>query len=583
MEEAFAPPVSVVPVVSPARSPFDGLRRFSRWFYTQNPLYLLSAWLVFFGLRSSFGPGTALESSAALFAGLLSYTLLLALASIVVVRYARVWDDARSMLLLVMLLFVGASVALDETLVTRPGLGRWYYLIAWAIAAICCEVMLRAIRLQLPGWYRCCFHALLALFFGYPVLLTPWVQNPSDPRLHWLLFLFTTCAAMCFALLWPAVRRGAEYVRDNGSPWPWPLYPWSLFVILALCVAGRAYYLCVSFHFVAQGATIFGPYFLLPLCWCLSGLWLTGAVRAQRHGVARALLLAPIVWSVLAAVHRPDQVYVSFLHEVVDTLHASPLFLNLLVSLAYYTYARRHGVDGAELGQAVTLAACSIVAPTSLAFGEVTHVLAWPWLVMAAALAYFAWREHSELRWLLAGACCIVAIDRLVDVVAPAPRFLVTYQLALLAVLALGYLGRGELARWLRQNAGPAMLLLALLALWRRDMLIADLSPAYRAAYVAALAATSLGYAWLLRLRVYVLTSLAMIAAAGATSAWPWFAQARRSAPGLDHIFVGLASLVLGLAVSFAKAGYWDRWTCRWRFPPRDDSAVPAEAPQRLA
>ncbi len=575
MEEAFAPSVSMIPVVTPVRSPFGGLRRFSRWFYTQNPFYLLSAWLVFFGLRSSFGPGTALESSAALFTGLLSYTLLLALASIVVVRFANVWDDARSMLLLVVLLFIGASVALDETLIARPDVGRVYYLIAWAIAAVCCETMLRAIRLRLPGWYRASFHALLGLFFAYPVLLTSWVQNPTDPRLHWLLFLFTTCAAMCFALLWPAVRRGAEYVRDNGSPWPWPLYPWSLWVILALCVAGRAYYLCLSYHFVAQGATIFGPYFLLPLCWCLCGLWMTGALRGRRHGVASALLLAPIVWSILAALHRSDQIYASFLHEVVSTLRVSPLFLNLLVSLAYYTYARRQRVDGAELGQALTLATCSIVAPTSLAFGEVTHIFPWPWLVLAAGLAYSAWRERSELRWLMVGACCIVAIDRQMELVAPAARLFATYQLSLLVVLAFGYLGRGELARWLKQNAGPALLLVALLAFWRRDSLIAGWSPEYRAAYVVALAVAAFAYAWLVRLRVYLLTSVAMVVAPIATSAWPWFARARHAVPGLDYIVVGLASLALGLAVSFAKAGYWNA-AMRWL---RNRSLDPAEAP----
>ena len=51
-------------------------------------------------------------------------------------------------------------------------------------------------------------------------------------------------------LLIPAARRGRAGVARNGSPWRWPLYPWSLFVVMvgALCV--RSWSLCVSFHYV---------------------------------------------------------------------------------------------------------------------------------------------------------------------------------------------------------------------------------------------------------------------------------------------------------------------------------------------
>lgn len=557
MEEASAPPVSVVPFETPARTPFGGLRQVSRWLYTQNPFYLLSAWLVFFGLRWSFGPGTSLESSAALFAGLLSYTLILALSSIVVVRFARVWDDARSMLLLVVLLFIGTSVALDETLVQRPDLGRIFYLAAWGAAAVCSEGVLYAIRLRLPGWYRFSYHAILALFFTYPVLLTPWVRNPADPALRWLLFGFTPCAAIGFALLWPAVRRGGEYLRGNGSPWPWPLYPWSLFAILALCVAGRAYYLCYSLHFVGRGATIFGPYFLLPLAWCLSWLWLTGAARAERQGIAAMLLLAPIAWCALAVMHRSDALYQSFLREVVETLHVTPLFLNLLAALAYFLYARRRHVIGAEIGLTATLAACSMVAPNSMTFGDVIHVQVWPWAAGAAWFAWSAWRQRSELRWLLCMAFLSMAIDRGWVIVAPDWHWTITYHVLLLAVLIVGGFAHAEFAQWLRRNAGPLLFLAAWPALWSADSPIRDWSAAAQVVYVVALAGAAMFYAWLLQLRVYALTSAAILTAACVLGVWPWYARAREATPGIDAILIGLMSLGLGLAVSLGKAGYW--------------------------
>jgi hypothetical protein len=556
MEEASAHSASVVPVVTPVRTPFGGLRQLSRWLYTQNPFYLLSAWLVFFGLRWSYGAGAKLESSAALFTGLLSYTLLLALASIVVVRFARVWDDARSMLLLVVLMFLGTSVALDETLVRQTNLGRVYYLVACGLAAASSELVLRTIRLRLPGWYRVSFHALMALFFWYPVLLTPWFANGADPRLPWLLFAFAPCAAVCFALLFPAVWRGADYVRGNGSPWPWPLYPWSLFAILALCVAGRAFYLCFSFHFVARGATIFGPYFLLPLLWCLSVLWLTGAARAGRRLIAEALLLAPILWGILAVIHRSDPVYMAFLRETVETFGASPLFINLLAALGYFLYARWLRVACADFFLLLTLGACSLVAPRSLYLGEVTYLQTWPFAVGALWFAWRAWRGRDDWYACLAGALALIALDRQLAVSAPAWHWTVTCHALLVAVLAFGYLGRGDFADWFRRQAGPVLFLVALLAFWYGDSPLTVFAWWGDAVYVAMLVVAALAYAWLTRLRVYALTSAAMLTAAGAMGVWPWYSEARLASPGLDYVLVGLASLALGLAVSFRKAGY---------------------------
>ena len=64
----------------------------------------------------------------------------------------------------------------------------------------------------------------------------------------WGLFGFSAGAGLVFLTLLPAVRRGSDYVRANGSPWSWPLYPWALFSILAFAVPGRAFLLCWSLH-----------------------------------------------------------------------------------------------------------------------------------------------------------------------------------------------------------------------------------------------------------------------------------------------------------------------------------------------
>src|ERR1700748_1746586 len=83
---------------------------------TANPFYAISAVLVFVGLRASFDVGTATADfpSWSLLAALAGYTLLLGGMAALLARFGNVWDDIRTLLLLVVLMFLVISVAFDE-------------------------------------------------------------------------------------------------------------------------------------------------------------------------------------------------------------------------------------------------------------------------------------------------------------------------------------------------------------------------------------------------------------------------------------------------------------------------------------
>jgi hypothetical protein len=419
---------------------------------------------------------------------------------------------------------------------------------------------------------------LLALFFLYPVALVPWLGKPNDAGLQWLLFGFAQVATLCFALLWPAVRRGENYVRGNGSPWPWPLYPWSLFAFLALCVAGRAYYLCLSFHFVGRGVTIFGPYFLVPLVACLSTLWLTGAARSERRWIPHLLLVAPVVWIALSVFHREEALYRAFLGTFIAALRVSPLLLTLCAALAYYQYARALRLAGAEFLMTITMLAMSIVGPRSLIFWETPHAFAWPWAVAALWHAVQAWRLRSEWRWLLTGVLLAVAMDLAVGEIIWEWRFAAMYHTLLFAALLIGYFGNGPVARWLKRNAGPVLLLGGMFGAWHAASTWPQHPFAAQVAYVALLTTVALSYAILVRMRVYYLTAVAIASLGGAICAWPWYARSRNVSPGLDYILFGLACLGFGLMVSLAKAGYIRRLR-HWVQSHAGDARAVAEPP----
>ena len=235
----------------------------------------------------------------------------------VLVRFLKLWDDARTVMLLVVLMFLATSVTFDRLLIEQER-GAVFYLLGLVFSVFITEMLLRRIKLRLPALYRGPYYLILALFFLYPIFVRALLDrdHPLEEPLMWGLFGFSTAAGLVFLTLLPAVRRGADYVRGNGSPWPWPLYPWSLFVILAIAVPGRAVLMCWSLHPLDTNRfdrLIFGPYFLVPFGFALSvlllELGLTMARKRSRPGLpaAAARFAGPVAhWQRAVGSDLPD-------------------------------------------------------------------------------------------------------------------------------------------------------------------------------------------------------------------------------------------------------------------------------------
>jgi len=350
-----------------------GANHFLRFLWTSNPFYVISAALFLFGLRLSFSARGHETDSWALMGGLSGYTLLLASAALVLVRFARVWNDVRTVLLLVVLMFLATSVTFDELLVMEPDRGRWYFIGGLVFSIALTEGLLRGIRLQLPLLFRLPYHLVLALFFLYPLALVPVLGNPRDETLMWRLWSFAPAAGLAFLTLVPAVRRGREYLRDNGSPWPWPFYPWSVFVFLAVAVSGRAFLLCWSFHLLPDFTDhrIFGPYFLIPFGVALAVILLEIAIVEGNRWTRWIALAIPLALVPVAAVgHRPEEIYKEFLRYFRTEFCGMPLFAALIAAGGFYVYAAIRNVAGATEGISAVVAALAFVGPDTLTFEE---------------------------------------------------------------------------------------------------------------------------------------------------------------------------------------------------------------------
>jgi hypothetical protein len=528
-----------------------------RWIGTKNPFYVASALCVFLGLWISFGAQVRAEQTWALMVGLSGYTLLLAVPALLLVRYGGVWEDVRTVLLLVVLMFLATSVTFDEALARAPERGIACYLGGFVFAVALSALMLRGMGLVLPGWFATTYYLSLALFFLYPVALVPLVDWPRSEALQWALFGFSPAAGLVALTLLPAIRRGPEYVAHNGSPWRWPWYPWSLFVFLALGAVGRSYLLCWSMQHVERSdpeRLIFGPYFLVPLGLAVAVLVLELGLVARSRGVLRVALLLPAGLALLAMTgERPDDLYEGFLKLLGDRLGGTPLYLTLVAVAGFYAYAWCRRVPLAETALVGAIAALTVVGPLTRHLGGLVAPRPGPLLVIAALELGLGWRRRSSARCLACAACfCAAAFVGL----GPIPdRNLMVFHAAIAQALVLGAWFDDRLGRLLRHAAVGLVLLACLGVLAGRGGWSELASSPMRAAYALTAAAVLAGYGQLLRHRVARMGALVALLGALVTLGAETYASLRRVVPGLDFIAAGLLLLGLAELTSLAKAG----------------------------
>ncbi|MEQ8791662.1 MAG: hypothetical protein RIC55_35695 [Pirellulaceae bacterium] len=548
-----------------------------RFLYTQNPFYLLSTGLVLYGLHVSFGAeGVGDFDRWALLASLCGYTLLTAVTAVLVIRLGKVWDDARSLLLILCLLFLAVSTCMDEFCNTQPELAPKLAGLGFLFSAAVSEGVLRFSPIRLPLLFRAPYYLILGLFFVYPLAVSPEITQLGEPPIRWRLLLFPALCGLAFLTLTPAARRGPRYASRSGAPWPWPLFPWSLFFFLALGVGLRSFLLCVSFDRNQGMDTIFGGYFLTPLLLALAVVVVEIMRRhdePEMQGVV--MLLAPLLLPLSARWSRIDSASDAFYHEVTGT-YGSPLWLTLLALAAFYAYGMRRRAPLAETGLTFSLLALCFVGRETDGLQTLVAPQWLPLLALSGVQAALAARRRTTGRYLAASLSLAAAgyvLLRQTDYAELALPIVV--HGVLLAILTIGATRSGELAGFLRtiSSIGIAGLAIASVLwsgeLWTNGDWLKELRPGLVASnseslaaelqliYLTGMALLALGYWRLTRERCALAAGGANLCLEYACQGW-WLSGLlleRLGPRGFATLAAGTLCFLIAALISAAKGG----------------------------
>ena len=525
--------------------------------YTHNPFYLVSTLLVLYGLHRSADAAVDWRGDGITIGLLFGYTLLLAVLAFAVVRLGKVWDDARTMLLVIVLLFLAISVRFDVIALRSLWRGVAFLFGGFLFAVIVSEGLLHGLGIRLAAMYRVPYYLLLALLFFYPVWLAKLSVDGQDSRMAWGVFLFPAIASALLLTLWPAARfRGSD--AASGTPWHWPWFPWSLFAVMAIGV-GLLLVLAQLFLSSRQGArSEFSAVLPAPLG-LVSAFLLFELARSGNFGLLGQIALWFPLGLLLVAFpgHDCNKIAADFLERLCQHV-GSPAQLTLLGLMLFYAIAWLRGIQIAQWLAMACLAGFAFTTSHTLTLSEFDGPKLWPLHTIALVQLSLAFRKDQLWRTFLPIVIEVgVALETLWKDYPVELQIYLAIHSAIVALLLAAALMGDHWSRLVRTIGAVLIPLAATTALVAYDAVFPLVPRTLDVAYVGVLTLLSLAY-W------YRAGSLANLTGAGSTIALLVMTQLRQvAAPvttsilaqGRPWLIWGAVFLFVAVLISASKAG----------------------------
>lgn len=430
---------------------------------THNPFYAISAVFTLYGLNVSFGntiDPTQGWLQLQLFTG---YMLLLAATGVLVVRYGQVWEDARSLFLLVLLLMVALSVSFDRVCLDDTQLALQFLATGLTFCLLLCELLLRVLKIRLPWQYRGVLYLQIALLFGYPAWLGHLSLTDQLNELAWYTMGFASFTAISVVLLLPAAKKRNRGLQHNGTPWNWPWYPWTLFVVLGIGFGIRTLTITYSFDPTKGFTSGYQAYFLIPWLLAILLIWSECSTHRQDSRPWWRFVVLPLGLLVLAIPGQPNSHvqanYLALLQESVG----SPVQITAVLLLLFFAYRVFRGSKSAEWGFLAALGMLSITGPKTLDINSLADLKLAPALTGLFLLGGSAFLRKSTPRLCLT----ITGITAAICIADQESHFVGQHcyfplHLGLAAILLTGLLFEDELGKWLRRSASTLLAMFAM-------------------------------------------------------------------------------------------------------------------------
>ena len=324
------------------------------------------------------------------------------------------------------------------------------------------EIIIRSLGITFPSRYRLPYYLIFLLIFGYPLLFSAkrhWFDHIDN---HFLMMMFPVAAAGILIGLIPAIRSGSAALKNNGTPWNWPLYPWSLFFMLVVGICFRSAVLCISFESKSGYLSIFGPYMLIPIVLAISLLLLESYQVEKKTALRISGLVLPSICIPLALSWYSHPIYDLGIAKLTNAI-GSPIWVTAMGLMAYYALAWWRKFDG---GNWFTAASCfaTFTSPATNELG-LSEFGFWPLATLSCVILVIG--IHRRDTYKLLTACLVLSIGTILYVSMHNPWWIATLvgiHIALMGILLIGSLFNDRLSKQLNAIAAISMPTIGMIA-----------------------------------------------------------------------------------------------------------------------
>ncbi len=435
-----------------------------RFLHTHNPFYLISCFLIIYGLQdwarastSNLGGGFALADDAVgkaarMFGGMAAYSIVMVATCISVVRLGKIWEDARSIFLVVLISMVALSSSFDEVCISEWEPAVWFACVGLLLVVSLSEAMIRSCGLRLSGWYRLALYAILAVFFAVPPVLGYCVIHRHDQLANAGSVYFSMAVGSAMLVLVPAVRQGHRGVRRNGTPWKWPLFPLTAFGILIVLAAIRTHAIWMSFGFHGRQVR-FEPMLLVPMLAATIVLIAEAGLGQRKTWLTQvAAFASPSL--LVCGLSGGGMTYLPIRHDCA-IYFGSGWTVAIMTVAGLYLYMTLRGVSGAAFGLTGMLLLAGFTAPLPI-LAKSYGLESWMFVAVSGLILLLITLRRMDADWLWSAIAAIATVSMVM-----ASRtygwqptgFIVAATFAVVSMMAIGLFFRTELALFLRTIA----------------------------------------------------------------------------------------------------------------------------------
>ena len=312
---------------------------------------------------------------------------------------------------------------------------------------------------------------------------------------RWLILGFSVVAATAILSIIPAIRQGHVYVAKNGTPWDWPMFPFSVFVLLGVGLCGRLALLSMSFDPTSGSGSILGSYLYVPIFLATLIVLLEIGIVQEIEGLTVSSIMAAPFAILLAMNWDMDDGQLQFINKITFEFGA-PIWLTMIALIGLFSMARWRKVAGAGFLLTGASIAAIVFDRDGLLVSEFSQISVWPCCLLAGMQLASKDQRRRSGHWFVASVWMSPVVARIGESATSEGLGLpIGLHGLVIAALLIGFSFKDRFALQLRIAVAVCLPLLAM-TFWLSSFTDSRLEP-WTVLYAVALAALSFAvYRW---------------------------------------------------------------------------------------